>query len=207
MSLITASEARTYLPQTAGDDTLLGTLITEAEGMIARFCRYPRPSATTSPTMASTSYTLYADGCGRAFVRLPVAPITAVSAVYDDPDRAYGASTLLGSSDYSIVGERADTIELSASAGIFSGSSASPARRAVKVTCTAGFATADAELKACIGWMVKHLFEERRRGSKPQQMSPNGIHGEEERAASPGIPAALRKRLTPYVLTAGLVPV
>ena len=69
----------------------------------------------------------------------------------------------------------------------------SPNHRAIKVTVTAGFATADAELKAICGWLVKHLFEQRRRGSANQSPDDFG-------AASPKIPSALRSRLGRYML-------
>lgn len=190
--LISVAEARTYLPQTSGDEALITTLITEASEMLAIYCGYARSTASTAPTMLSTSYTLYFDSIGRSFVRLPCAPITAVSSVYDDPDRQYGAATAIASTDREIGGEAADTIELLPTYGTFSGSELEPCRRAIKVTVTAGFATADAELKAICGWLVKHLFEQRRRGQQ--------VNAEDNGAASPRIPAALRSRLGRYML-------
>lgn len=194
MPLITPTEARTYLPQTSGDETLISTLIDEAGEMMAIYCGYARPSASTAPTMLSTSYTLFLDSVGRSFVRLPCAPITAVSALYDDPDRQYGAATAIGSTYREIAGDAADTIELLPTYGIFSGTELAPTRRAIKVSVTAGFATADAELKAICGWLVKHLFEQRRRGQQ--------AGAEDNGAASPRIPAALRSRLGRYMLPA-----
>ncbi|WP_230685362.1 hypothetical protein, partial [Streptococcus pneumoniae] len=65
---------------------------------------YPPASASATPTMESTSYTLYLTGTGGRDLYLPIRPTTAVASVYDDPDLDFTSSTyLVSSSDYAIV--------------------------------------------------------------------------------------------------------
>lgn len=192
MPLITADEARVYLPQTAADTSLIEGLVLRADGMMAAFCGYARPSGGSARTMLSAAYVLYRDGIGSTVVRLPCAPITAVTYVYDDPDQDYTSSTLIASTDRAVAGDQADAIELLPSYGTFSGSEDSPTRRAIKVSVTAGFATVDDDLKDITGWLVKHLFEERRRASQKTETPGPKVE----------IPVEIKRRLSPYVLPA-----
>lgn len=113
MPLITVAEAKTQIPVLSSgtaDDSLITTLILEADRIMARFCGYPG----TAPTMASTSYTRDFDGDGTRNLRLDVWPVTAITSAYDDLDQTFGADTLVASADYAIVNAR--TLRLTATA-------------------------------------------------------------------------------------------
>lgn len=189
MPLITATEARAYLPQTASDTTLIEGFILTAEQMLAAECGYARPADGSPHTFAVSDYILYVDARGQSRINLPVGPIVSVASLYDDPDREWGTATLIASTDYDY---HDSVIELSPRYGTASGSTRYPLRRALKVTCEAGYGSPDEALKDVCGWMVKHLFEQRRRGQ--------AAGAEDNFAASPRIPASIRSRLGPYVL-------
>src|SRR3990167_7885513 len=148
MSLVTAAQVKVYLPGLAAagtdEDTALATLITRAEAATARYCGYPPASDGATPTMASTSYTLYVrarvpesspswgDGPeGYRTLRLPVRPVTAVASVYSDIDESYPASTLVASTDYTRDGNTGE-LRLKTTAVL---GSWSPEKRAQKVAC------------------------------------------------------------------------
>ena len=150
MGLLTYATLLTdYLPDVAETDTdaeaVLGRALNRVESLIATELRYPG----AAPAWASTSYTLRlcALRSQRDILVLPVAPVTAIASVYQDENMEFGAETAVLSADY----EREDLrhgalLHLLPDATSIASWSTTP--RAVKVSCTAGYANEAAIPKA-----------------------------------------------------------
>lgn len=204
MSLVTVAQLKAYLPHIKSDstaeDTPLGLFIARAEEQIARYCGYPAASAGGTPTMASTSYTLYvrartpetqrgwsdADPVYRT-LRLPVRPVTAVASVYSDPDEEYGSDDLVASSDYTLDG---DAGELRLKPNSIQGGW-SPEKRAQKVSCTAGFTSAPPALVHAICLTAAAMYKRRPEAGVERQSTADGASVEMEK----GIPKEAREVL------------
>ncbi|MFZ9975323.1 MAG: hypothetical protein ACO3GM_00800 [Candidatus Limnocylindrus sp.] len=173
MALITAAEARVYLPDLSGsgEDATLDVLIARASEHIARACGYPAPTTGGTPTMESTSYVRYYDPTravqGDALT-LGIWPVTAVSAVYDDPDEDYGASTEVLSSAWTLVGDRG-VIRIKPTAYH---SWSSYGQRTIKVAFTAGYATIPVGVKDATARTVRDLWASRRTPLASTQQDP-----------------------------------
>ena len=177
MALLTAAQARLYLPGITGtgEDTTLDTLIARVGAAIAEYLGYPPASAGASRTVESATYTLYSGRRelieiaeeGRRLC-LPVAPITAVTSIYDDPNEEYGSETLVSSSDYTICGEWNNEIRLKALSthGAFSDPDDAP--RAVRAIVVAGYSSIPEELKHAAGLAVAHNYARRAAGGGTQ---------------------------------------
>lgn len=162
MPAATPAEVRAMLPafDGGGDDALTAQLIARADALIAAALGRPAPTPTTSPTLASTSYVLYtgegADADGRD-LHLDAWPCTAVASVYDDPEEAYGASTLVASTDYAITPDgRALRLKPTATLGGWTAD-----YLAVKATVTAGWTTLPHDLLHALALLVQHLYAQR----------------------------------------------
>ena len=167
MALLTAAEARVYLPALSGtaEDSTLDTLIARVGAAVARYLGYPPATVGANPTVESASYTLYSgphlggvevSEDGRRLY-LPVRPLTAIASIYDDPNEEYGAATLLGSSDYAIVGDDGEVrLKPLATWGGFSDVPFS-----VKIACTAGYTSVPAEINHAAGLTVAHVYARR----------------------------------------------
>ena len=141
MSLVTVSTLREYLPEIASNteiDTELGNLLDRVEKGIANYLGFPLLDSALSPTLESSTYTLYVDSpmsTDAYTLQLPVAPVTAITSIYSDRGREYTEATLIDASNY----------ELNKSLGRVSllppniPRSFSNGKRSNKVTCTAGF--------------------------------------------------------------------
>lgn len=175
MALVTAAEVRAQIKELSGDsmDSALDVLIARFEAMAARWCGYPPATAGATPTFSSTSYTLYLTGSGGREVVFPVRPVTAVASVYDDPDGDWGATTLVSSGDYAIFYDplRGQTLRLTSTATHGSWSSTPGA---IKVSLTAGYSSAPADLKAAVEYAVRNLFDLRGRRSKLSESAAAG---------------------------------
>lgn len=164
MAILTASDLKgVYLPSYTGtaEDTKLTAFIARAGAAIARFLGYAPASAGAAPTVESTTYTAFRrDLRGGDVIRFPFGPITAVSSIYDDPDRVF--ATALSASDYEIEpgGFGVRLLPLGGHP-TWSGTPEAPARLACKITCTAGYATVDPQIVDACGWLVKDMWESR----------------------------------------------
>ena len=119
MALMTAAEARGYLPNIQGTaiDSELVTLIARFDAVAAQWCGFPdSPGGTVGAvqTLESASYVLYLDGPDpgdSSLLWLGVWPVTAIGSIYSDPIREYGSDTLVASSDYTLFGAQGKTAE------------------------------------------------------------------------------------------------
>ena len=175
MALVTAAEVKAILPEVQGttDDTAIGVLIDGIGAAFARFCGYPPASASATPTMETTTYTLYLTGDGGRDLVLPLRPTTAVSAVYDDETLDFTSSTyLVASTDYAIVWDprRGSVLRLTSTSthGYWS-----TATGAIRVACTAGFTAVDPGLKAAAEMAVRNWSDlKQTRGKTNSSVGP-----------------------------------
>lgn len=170
MALITAAEARTQIPSLTGtgEDTLLDTLIAGCGAAFARRCGYPPASVGASPTMESAAYVLDVDGAGGRDLTLPVWPATAITSIYDDTALDFGATTLVASGDYALL--RGSIVRLTSTA---THGAWSRGEGCVRISFTAGYATAPADLKRLVAQGVRHWFDMRATQGK-ENVSQNG---------------------------------
>lgn len=199
MALVTAAEIKAIIPEITGttDDAALGVLADGIGAAFARFCGYPPASASATPTMESTSYTLYLTGTGGRDLYLPIRPTTAVASVYDDPDLDFTSSTyLVSSSDYAIVWDprRGSVLRLTSTAtwGVWS-----DIPGGIKVACTAGFTAIDPALKALAEMAVRNWSDlKQTRGKRSVSVGPATTSFVDEAL----LPAHVRIGLGPYQL-------
>ena len=174
MALITAAEvrARSAPDLSANSDTTtkLTTLITAADGMIAAFCGYPRPSATAARTMESASYTLYSgrgwlwvDGDDARRLVIGLRPVTAITSIHESQEEQFNAAALVAGSDYSQRGEHGQIAYLSQTSAHGQWTK-QPDR--IKAVITAGYSSAPATLKHAAAELVMFLWEQRARRAK-----------------------------------------
>ena len=141
MSLVTVATLREYLPEIASNteiDTELGNLLDRVEKGIANYLGFPWLDSALSPTLESSTYTLYVDSPLSSDIytlQLPIAPVTAVASIYADASRQYDASTLIDSTTYDLeIATGRIILKVPLVSRNFS-----IGKRSNKVTCTAGF--------------------------------------------------------------------
>ena len=147
MALVTVANLKEYLPEISGAaaDTELTNIISRTETAIARHLGFPIDTVggAYTPTLESTSYTLYLDGPDYSdpyTLNLPVRPVTAIASIYSDPNQVYGSDKLIDASTYTfdIYLGRVYLSLINATKVFDFG------KRAIKVTCTAGWSSATA---------------------------------------------------------------
>ncbi len=200
MALITAAEARELLPGLTGtaEDALLGTLISAAGAAIARYLGYP-VALSGEVTAESASYTLYLDGPGGRDLVVPVWPLTAVASIYDDPDLDFEAATLVASAGYAVVEGQRGLVRLK-STSAHGAWSTTPG--AIKVACTAGYATAPSWLKQAAKLTVRHMYDGRQTQGKTSQSIAGGSIGLVTPSA---LPVEARELLDAHILPAAVI--
>lgn len=99
--LTTVSDIKTNfnLGSISDHDTLIGNLISQSSKKISEYCGGRKFAA--QDYTGSDENTLY-DGEGDSILLTRQYPINSVTSLKDDPDRAFGASSLIDSSDYVI---------------------------------------------------------------------------------------------------------
>lgn len=200
MALITAAEARVFIPGLSGtaEDTLLDTLTAEAGALIAEFCAVPATSGGGAPTLESVTYTLYGgDGAtleaadDGTYIAMHVPPVTSITSIYDSTTWAYGSGDLVASSSYVLDGARSRV--LTSPTGSHSWVNRG---RGLRVICVAGYATVPAGLKYACGELVSHLWTIRYVG----QAVSVSAGGSSIQLPDGPIPAAIVSRLMPFRL-------
>lgn len=101
MALITAANFKSFAGIGDTDkDTLIGTLLTQVEARIAKFCNREFEDG-------SSERTEYFDGDGEGSIIWPTyLPLVSVTSLHDDTDRSYGSGTLIDSDDYVVYDNR-----------------------------------------------------------------------------------------------------
>jgi len=126
MSFTTLANAKAFKNITASDhDAELLRLIPAVDAFITGYCNRTLEQATV------TEY--HSTRAGQTTLRLKVYPIASITSLHDDPDRQYGAATLLDPSDYVLDDEDAGIVKLD-------GIAFQDGLRNVKVVYLGGFA-------------------------------------------------------------------
>lgn len=210
MALMTASALRDAIPELTGtaEDTKLDTLIARADGACARFLGIPPASATGTPTMESTSYTFYLTGNGGRELWLPLRTFTAITSIYDDPNRDYTDSTyLVSSADYALRWDpqRGQHVYLLSTAthGAWSDTD-----RAIRVVGTAGYSSgaAPGHILEAVRIGLRNWWEERKRAGKLStsgQASVSYMEGEDRWFLCPEVKAILGPERLPAAMVGG----
>ena len=196
MPLITASEARDFLPALTGtgEDSLLERLISRAGTLFARHCGYPPASAGASPTMQTATYTRYLDGRGGRDLSPDILPVQSITSIYDDLLLDFGASTLVSSDDYALLSDgEVSRVRLTSTAthGVWQRGEGN-----CKATFVAGFATVPDDLKLACALMVRHWYDLRQVVGKSSQSGGNVSIGLRDET----IPDSVRQLLSAYRL-------
>lgn len=109
-------------------DDLINSLIPRQSQYIATYC---------SRNFGSATYTEYFDGSWQKELFLSNTPITAITAIYDDTDRAFGAGTQISSDDYAFISGSNDALN-----GIVQFDTLlTKGNQNIKIVYTAGYAT------------------------------------------------------------------
>ena len=133
MSLTTLANVKAYRDITdAGQDTELARLITVVDAFVATYCR-----RTFELDAALVEYHSGATGQARLLLHRP--PINSIASLYDDPERAYGAATLIASTDYVVLDANMGLVALD-------GVTFQDGLRNIKVTYSGGWAAIPADL-------------------------------------------------------------
>lgn len=205
MAIITAAQARDYLPGITGtgQDTLLEELITRAEAAIALRLHFPPASAGGARSIEQTTYTHYVGrvpGVGvidSATIQLPVRPVTAITTIHDDPDWTYPAGDLVASADYVVDGE-AGIVRLvpnSTHGGFSTGIGA------VRVVYVAGWTTDPSQMRTAVALLVQHYWRLRKDGGR-SSVSEGGVS---DQLRDETMPDSVAQLVDPYQLAMGYV--
>lgn len=203
MALLTAAEVRSYhlLGVTStNEDSDLDVLIGRAGVMVAEHLGWPPVNAAGEASIESATYTFYSgEGAGYARVldartlQLPVAPVTSITSIHDDPQWDYDSSDLIDSGDYVLDGLNGNVWLRSDASDYFSPS----APRAVKIVCVAGYTTIPGDIKQAAGMLVRQMWDLRKNQGR-QSVSIGQNNANFERPSR--IPSMVKELLAPYVL-------
>lgn len=206
MALVTAAQVRDAgLPQisSTGEDTLLGTLIGQAEEAIARWLCFPKADS-GGYRLDTATYTLYVSE-PHPFrpdeLVLPMRPLVTVTTVHRSESRVYDASTLVSASDYEADLQRGVLVAAFGTVGWYN------AYRAQKVVCTAGLGASGSgpgSVITAVALQVAHILTVRRTGPTIINASAGG-QSTGLVQPPPGIVAQAQQLLRPYQLTERLV--
>ncbi|MAF25760.1 hypothetical protein CL634_09340 [bacterium] len=150
MALVSAATLKTYLPEVQGTalDTELDALIVRIESAIARFLGFTIPDSGQSPKLDSVAYTFFLNGpaaWNSRVIQIPIFPVSAITNIYVDSNRAYGAGTIVDSSEYDLDIQLGQCILKETSSSTWE-----KGFRYIKVQCTAGWSSAPADLEHAI---------------------------------------------------------
>ena len=156
MALMTAAQARLYIPALSGtaEDTNLDTLIGRLHRVFAWYLGFQPNAPGNNPSLETTTYTKYMDGPGGQALRLPYIPVQSITSIHDDPDRVYGAADLVDSGDYELFGD--EGLVMLKNAGTQSAWSTST--RAIKIVFVGGYATVPGPIVHAGGLQLAHWW-------------------------------------------------
>ena len=196
MALVSASTLREYLPEIAGNTAIdgeLNSLISRVEKGIANFLGFPFNESLLSPTLESTTYTFYVDAPiydDFYTLQLPIAPVTSITSIHADGNREYTSDTLVDASTYDLDQKYGRVILKPQSVTRYFVS----AYRGNKVVCTAGLATAPADLEHAICVLASLAQRNKTNQGKESLTSRNGSI----KLTPKNMPLEVKEYLRPY---------
>jgi hypothetical protein len=218
VALITVAQARIHLPDVksgTAEDAIITDMIADADAIMARWCAFPAPDGAVTPTLEEATYIQHLDGpmfiedrendrlgsfrtADGTVLELSVRPMTAITEIRDDPDRAFPASTIVAAADYELDEQRARVYLLPGSTH----GSWSTNRRSVRVTFTAGFATVPNDLRRIAQLTVRYLWDLRFVQGRLTVVRDGGA---ETRRDEQVLPTHVRQLLQPYRLSSRMI--
>lgn len=204
MALISASQFREHYPQLSGtgEDTLLDKLIARADQLMAAFCAHPLTDGNIH-TLEAATYTRYLRPRhdDDRVIDLPHPLATAITTAHVDENWAYGASTLIPSTDYVLDTARRELWRKPTATGL----PWSRSKRANKIVFVAGIVAAAAapEFVAIAAFAARHLLDLDH--TLGLQSATDAGHSATYGDASALLPAAVKEHLGPWVNWAGRV--
>ena len=197
MAWVTIADGNRELPELSGSgsDTLLTALLARADTILASYSGYEPATAGASPTLQSASYTEYpapwqVEDEGIT-LRLLHAPVTAVSSIYDSPDRSYGSSDLVASTDYDLRANGTVVLVYNNTHGAWS-----KYHDALKVAYTAGYTTPTYGLFDALVALTTHLYRRQDRQGK----TSTSVQGGSESYRDETLPKAIKEMVQAYIL-------
>lgn len=194
MALITATEAKTFIPTLSGttQDTLLDTLIARADAVMATYCGIPVAGSASVPTFEDTTYTEYppAPRENPRAISVQGWPIVSITSAHVDADWSYGSSTLVPSADL-VLDSPTGTIWLAPSSSWAWGRG----DRVNRIVYVGGYATAPEDLKQACGLLVAHWFRLRNSQGRQNASGQSGNVTNKDET----IPTSVRQILSRWV--------
>lgn len=134
MALVTSTQVKEYLQITNdAHDTLIDSIIARVEEIVKNEWLN---GTTFDATGSYNTETDYYDGDGTRVLYVDKLPLRSVTSIHIDPERSYGADTLVDSADYSVYEDEGKVV--------FDAQSLSRYPKSVKIVYTAGWKDTDA---------------------------------------------------------------
>ena len=152
VALVSTTSMNSYLgiASSSTEESECDLLINAASTMAATLCQRGIDENGVSRFLA-TSRTEYYDGDGSDTLHVKAYPLTLVTTLYVDPDRDYGSSTLVESTDY-VTYENEGMIKTD-------GALLSGGFKSIKLTYTGGYSTVPADLQHAVKELVAFLYK------------------------------------------------
>lgn len=161
MALTTVSNVKTKLGISGStEDTVLTALVAQSEAVILRWLNRNIEQAT---------YTEYPRGYGSQTLRLRQQPVASITSVHVDPQRQFAASTLLATSEYTLVNSaliRVGNVWPSSRENRFGllYDAHTPSVGVIKVVYVAGYAAVPADITAAADMLTARMYAMRQTG-------------------------------------------
>jgi uncharacterized phiE125 gp8 family phage protein len=146
--LTTWANAQSYIGAGDDDETLVGGLITAASVMINNYCSRKLLSRTYT---ADDTDDVFYDANNDKYILLTQYPVTAITGLYQDQDREFGADTEITSDEYVLNPDRG---KITLTEDIFY-----KGVQVVKCLYTAGYVTVPKDLEIACLIIVDYLYK------------------------------------------------
>lgn len=199
MAVLDAATVREYLPALSGtgEDTAIDSLIARFGALAAQYLGYHANAAGGNATVEDVTYTLYIEGDGSKYLRLPITPVVSITSLHVDVDRVYGSSKLVDSGDYELFGDEGLVVlKQNSTQGQWE-----QGRRGVKAVVVAGFTTIPMAIKHACAMQVAYWWTARGHLGKTSVSQGGGS----STVATLQLLPEVRQALEPYRLPSSLL--
>jgi len=188
VALVSTTSMNSYLGITTSstEESECDLLINAASTFAADYCQRGLDDNGVSRFL-STARTEYYDGDGTRSLHVLAYPISTVSTIYVDPDRAYAAGDLMDADNYVYYAMKGTVVT--------DGDVFSTGPKSVKITYTGGYTTVPADLQHAIKELVTFWYKrntDKRVGVTSVSVGDKGINYE------PGVPESVLNVLKRY---------
>ena len=191
IALISLNEAKQFLKLTVNtEDDLVGDTVNAVSDWINKYC---------DRKFLSAERTEYYNGNGTSELALKNFPVTAIGSLYDDPLRAFGASTLIPSTDYILDGNAGLVQLFNGHTNFFEGF------QNIKITYTAGYAVdstmpyaVQMACKILTSLIYRNVYVQWRVGIASEQVGDKTVTFRDEE-----VPKMVKSMLDPFRMIGG----